>query len=205
MQLILPFSQWNVPERHVQWLASANAGDYPEKKFWFYPFKSRFCREHGVPDGMDLQVIEKKCWCGDGIFRGIEGTRPERFWEECNRCGGSGIFETRHVVLLRWRVGDRLFHEPSDWVSHAEYLPGKAYHQRFEGLIRHPEVPADTARRSMEKLMFRYEPQRWLQLWQSRWRAWQWARSQKLKRMISSQIRHVNELLARVREEEAPF
>lgn len=155
IQLILPNIRPRVTERCIEWLWLANAGQYAEKKFWFYPFKTRFLRRHAITDGLDLQTIVKKCWCGDGIFRGVDHTAPRHFWETCNRCNGTGIYETHRVVLIRWSLGGKIFHEPSSlitWSRRAEYK------EQFEGLIKHPPVNNAAARRSFLRLLFRYEP-----------------------------------------------
>lgn len=194
----LPFKHFAVPAKHVAWMALANAGKFPEKKFWFYPFKTRFLRRHALPDGFDLQIITLKCWCGDGIFRGIDCQRAKKFWEPCDRCGGSGIYVTKRIPLIRWLIGDHLFHEPSPWVADH---PSMEYKQTFEGLIQHQEVPERSARRAMEKLMLRYEPETFLRLWMHRWRDWRYCRVVKLK----FQMRRVKQLLSFTKEDEVPF
>jgi hypothetical protein len=151
----LPFKRFNVPARHVEWLALANAGNYFEKKGWFYPFKTRFLRSHALPDGFDLQIITLKCWCGDGIYRGYDDCRPQDLWERCNRCNGTGIYLKKRIPLIRWMLGNRLFHEPSTLVADSG---GMKYKEIFNGLIKHSEIPERTARRAMERLFLRYEP-----------------------------------------------
>ena len=167
-QAILNFKNLTLPAKHIEWLALANAGDYLEKKSVFYPFKSRFCRSHGVADGQDLQVITLKCWCGDGIFRGIDNDRPRAFWEPCHKCGGTGIYLKKNIILIRWLVGGHLFHEPSTFAYH-ENTPVK---ERFDGLIRHKEVDPKVARRCMERLLLRYEPETLKRLYIARARDW---------------------------------
>lgn len=93
-QLLL-FRHLQVPAKHLEWFRLANAGDYNDRKTWFYPFKSRFLYTHALPDGFDVQVIVRKCYCGDGIFRGIDRDRPRCFWEMCHRCNGSGIHDKK--------------------------------------------------------------------------------------------------------------
>lgn len=205
MQLILPFRHLHVPDKHVQWLAQANAADFDEKKFHFYPFKTRFLRSHAVSDGVDLQTIVKKCWCGDGIWRGRDDTLPRRLWEPCDRCGGTGIHATHKVVLLRWLIGGKIFHEPSGWKEHAQYLSPQVYRTRFEGLIKHAPVPARTGRMAMDRLLLRYEPEVFLRLWYARWRNWQHHQALKWRWQVNNQIRHVNQLLSRRAAGEIPF
>lgn len=194
----LPFEHLSVPARHVGWLQLANAGDYPERKWWFYPFKTRFCRSHGLPDGLDLQVITLKCYCGDGIFRGIDYDRPKAFWEPCHRCSGTGIYLVKNIVLIRWLIGRTIFHEPSRLILHSQHLD---YRERFEGLIKHPPVDPKSSRRAMEKLMLRYEPKTFYQLWMNRWRQMR----DNASMQIGWRIRHVKALLNVRGEEDVPF
>lgn len=188
-QLIIPFRERRISPRCVEWIRQANAGDYSDKKYIFYPLKSRLCRRFGLADGYDLQTIVLKCWCGDGIFRGSEYTLPERFWKVCNRCCGTGIYLTKHIPLIRWQVGDTLFHEPSTLVSHHS---GMQYTHHFYGLIKHPAINSQAARRAMERLLLRYEPERFINLWHSRWKNWEdW----NFKVRAQHMIRRVNESL----------
>ena len=183
----------------MEWLTLANAGKYSEKKPWFYPFKTRFLRNHALPDGFDLQIITLQCWCGDGIFRGVDDMRPEIFWEPCMRCGGTGIYLKKRVPLIRWLVNGHLFHEPSQEFSEPK---DREYKNTFHGLIRHAEVPERAARRAMEKLMLRHEPDLFYQLWLSRWRNWKYWKVQKIK----WQIAHVKRLLSFAKEDDGvPF
>lgn len=158
-----------MPDRHVEWLYQANAADYFERRGWFYPFKTRFLRAHAIPDGLDLQTIVKKCWCGDGIWRGAEYTVPERYWERCHKCGGTGIYLTKHIVLIRWMLRDRLFHEPSSLIVHSSQHD---YRVQFDGLIKHADVPSKTGRRAMQRLMLRYAPEMFIALWKQRATEW---------------------------------
>ena len=183
-QLPLPFKNLNVPARHVEWLRVANAGNYLEKKFWFYPFKTRFLRTHALPDGFDLQIITLKCWCGDGIFRGMDYDRPERFWEPCAKCSGTGIYLKKRIPLIRWWLNGHLFHEPSQLVAGGS---GMEYHTTFDGFITHP-APAggdNAARRAMERLFLRYEPGRFYDLWLARWRGLRPATRRKVTHQVN--------------------
>lgn len=199
MQLVLPFHHLSIPERHLQWMHEANAADYPERKFWFYPFKSRFCRAHGVTDGFDLQVITLKCWCGDGIWRGMEYTVPERFWERCWRCNGTGIYMKKEIALVRWIISTHLFHEPSTFLPNPNLM---RFHDRIEGLVKHDPVPATVGRRAMERLFLRYETQLFLRLWNHRWQMWKMSKGETFR----MHVRHVNRLLSRKDEDQGvPF
>lgn len=190
-----------MPAKHIEWLRVANAGDFSDKKPWFYPFKTRFCRAHALPDGYDLQVITLKCWCGDGIWRGSEYTLPERFWERCHKCGGTGIYLKKNILLIRLLLRDLVFHEPSQLVTYRE---GFEYKNRFEGLIKHPPSDPKAARRAMERLMLRYEPETLKRLYLSRARDWAY-----WKRVgIQSAFRRLNQrlrALAGQELDEVPF
>lgn len=180
MQSLLPFQETTVPARHVEWLRLANAGEYSGKKSVFYPFKSRFCHAHGVADGMDLQTITLKCWCGDGIWRGSDDrpALPATHWERCNRCGGTGIYLRKQILLVRWIVGGAVFHEPSPIV----YRPGTVVQNRFDGLIQHPHVPSVVAMRAMERLLLRYEPDTLIALYRDRLSIWRWNQKMRVQR-----------------------
>ena len=194
----LPFKHLTVPPRHVQWLALANAGDYPDRKYTFYPFKTRFLRQHGITDGLDLQVITLKCYCGDGIFRGIDYDRPKAFWEPCHRCSGTGIYMVKNVVLLRWLLNGHLFHEPAKLILHTEHIE---YRNKIEGLVKHEPVCPRAARRAMEKLLLRYEPRTFYNLWMRRWRD---VRDGYVGRM-RCRIYRIKRMLTLRGEEDVPF
>lgn len=177
MQTVLPFKNLRVPDKHIQWLAQANAADYYERKLWFYPFKTRFLRRHAITDGLDLQTIVIKCWCGDGIWRGMDDTLPQHLWQRCHKCSGTGIYLTKHIVLIRWLIKGLIFHEPSNLILHPS---GNEYRNTFDGRIQHPPVDPKVGRRAMERLMLRYEPNLLLALWRRRWenardsKVWAW-------------------------------
>lgn len=152
----LPFKHLRVPDRHVRWLALANAGDFSDKHWWFYPFKTNFLRQHALPDGFDIQIIVKKCWCGDGIWRGNDYDVPERFWERCHKCGGTGIYLKKKIMLIRWVLNGSVFHEPATWFEGNKVQP----HETIEGLVKHAPVDSKAARRAMERLFLRYDPER---------------------------------------------
>lgn len=168
-QLLLPIKNLHVPARHVEWVKQANAADYWEKRDWFYPFKTKFLRAHAISDGLDLQVITDKCWCGDGIWRGFYYNVPEIYWRSCYRCHGTGVHRVRKVVLIRWSLGGVIFHEPSSLV--ADEGAGD-FRRKIKGLIKHPSVDATTGRRAMLKLLLRYDRPRLYHLARGKWRRW---------------------------------
>lgn len=194
----LPFPHFSVPARTVEWLRLANAGKFSEKKLWFYPFKTRFLRAHALPDGFDLQIITLKCWCGDGIWRGIDDAPPKDRWERCMKCGGTGIYLKKRIPLIRWLLNGHLFHEPSILVTDH---PRMEYRNTFDGLIGHEDVSDKVARRAMERLFLRYEPNRFYDLWLARLRDWKYWRVNKIR----WQIRRVKLLMTFTKEEEIPF
>lgn len=165
MQLLLPFTNLQVTDQHLAWLRLANAADYPERKHWFYPFKSRWLRAHAVSDGFDLQTIEKKCWCGDGIWRGVDDDLPRNLWRPCCKCAGTGIYLRKEIVLARWLVRDAVFHTPTEY----RRIYGPGYHATFAGLIQHDPVSSRSGQRAMDRLFLRYEPTTFFRLWQARW------------------------------------
>ncbi len=198
MQQLLPFQNFRVPSKHIVWLSLANAGDYYDRKFWFYPFKTRFLRRRGVTDGLDIQTITLKCWCGDGIFRGIDDQLPKDFWRACNRCSGTGIYSVKRVVLIRWLINGVIFHEPSSLITDNG---SHDYKIRFDGLIKHSPVAGQVGRRAMLKLMLRYEPQMFLRYWQTQWRNWRDGKAWKIRQ----NIRRVKMLLTRAEHDDVPF
>ena len=60
----------------------------------FYDFKARFLKRFGTPDGWDKQEIERTCHACDGSGQFLKDV-------ECNRCNGSGIYDTREHWLRR--------------------------------------------------------------------------------------------------------
>lgn len=165
-QLLL-FSHLQVPARHLEWFRLANAGIYPERDAWFYPFKSRFLHAHALPDGFDVQVIVKKCWCGDGIYRGVDDHWPREFWQMCNRCGGSGVHRKDRVYLQRWLLGGRLYHKP---VNRCEMTcEPDDVRNTITGLIKHEPVNEKRARRALLCLLLRYEPRTAFAYLRARW------------------------------------
>lgn len=160
LQLHLPFPDWSkIPAHHVEWLAHANAGTYSLKKYAFYPFKTRFLKKYARPAGNDLQVIVRKCYCGDGIFRGIEWSRPAHLWETCWRCRGTKIYRTDRILLSRWELHGHIFHCPEGTVLRAP----DGIVETIHGLVKHEQtVPNHIAIRCFRRLLLRYEP---LTLW----------------------------------------
>lgn len=190
-----------VPQRHVEWLRIANAAEFNGKHFWFYPFKKRFLRAHAISDGLDLQIIVDKCWCGDGIWRGVEFSRPSQYWEICWKCNGTGVYRKRKVVLIRWLLNDTIFHEPS---SLLEYQPHFEYRTTHKGLIKHGDVPVGAGMRAFEKLLLRYEPVTFYRLFRERWRM-KMNKPKNYARWACYRLRRRLEHYGGLRKDEIPF
>lgn len=94
----------------------------------FYQLKDRLLRRYGRPAGEDVQRIVKLCW-GYYDSDGCEGS-------SCRRCGGSGIWDRKLVVLERWELGGRVFHRPTRTVWGPEWEARVT----IEGLIQHEGV-----------------------------------------------------------------
>lgn len=155
-QLVLPFPNLFVPEKHRLWFRMANAGQYAFKRDWFYPFKTRFLVKHAIPDGYDLQIIERLCHScfGTGIWTSEYTGREDICW----RCT-KGVYDLAHIRLTRWDLCGEIFHCPDGRI-----LSSQTGHRNvFHGLIKHAQtVPDSHAFRAFLRLLLRYEP---LTLW----------------------------------------
>lgn len=97
-----------VPRSFLAWLlhvANSNPGPFATR---FYNFKKRLLGQFGTFQGCDIQEITKECWGDkrdeDGNFHGCG--------PHCRRCGGTGVFDRRWILLQRWQCGKYLFHIP---------------------------------------------------------------------------------------------
>lgn len=88
----------------------------------FYALKTELLNRYGVKDGVDIQYIEKPCFC-----YGKYGNR-------CYKCGGSYVFERKWIRLQRWRFVDYSFHQPLETL----YSPREALNVTIKGYIEHP-------------------------------------------------------------------
>jgi hypothetical protein len=164
----------------------ANSGDHKYKKLYWYPLKSALCRQFGTTDGYDFQHITRKCYCGDGIFRGPDGTAPNRYWEPCNRCNGTGTYSKKIIVLRRWLIGNHLFHEPTQlsWMSFRCQM-----RERIDGYINHdPKPDPATSNRALMRLLLRYQPATWAKI--------QWNSLTGHKSRLGILTRRINTLIA---------
>jgi hypothetical protein len=87
----------------------ANSANYPQKHELFYPLKKQLLRTHAIADGWDLQKIERGCWTCNGA-----GKSEWHDYDECPSCEGTGIYDINHHCLLRFKLGDRIYHTPTD-------------------------------------------------------------------------------------------
>lgn len=169
-QPALPFTHLLVPMQHVHYLRWANGGNYREKEEWFYPFKWRFLQKHALPDGVDLQIIKQKCWCGDGVFRGIDHDLPRVHWDACWKCNGSGVYRVKKIVLLRWRLRGVLFHVPSSSID--ADLPALKFHETITGLVTHSGYGRSLSRHAFFKLLWLYERNTLWRMLHEQWVNW---------------------------------
>lgn len=151
------FSRWTAMSRWFRHqFHIANSAAYLYKDDYFYPLKHRLLQEYGFYDGWDLQTITHFCWRCEGS--GIDPYLGDDD-ESCERCGGDGIWSQRKHYLLRWILGDRLYHVPTNAVQSG--LPKKS----FLGKLHHDSRwSASEGERAMMWLLLRYEPQTWLRL-----------------------------------------
>ena len=67
-----------------------------DRKIKFYPLKNKLLPKYGVFDGWDLQRFDKECWDCNGAG--------------CYRCRDTGIYETKRIMLDRYKIGNFLFY-----------------------------------------------------------------------------------------------
>lgn len=160
-----------LPSKHLQWFKMMNAGAawHLAGKTAVYTFKGRMCRRFGRTDGFDLQVIEFACWGPGGPDRGQDCNAKTRKVGEpvCPKCGGTGVFDRKRVWLLRWRIGEALFHEPvtleKDHFLYLELLRNPPEpREKIIGYVKHEPVSQLAAYRAYMRLLLRYEPAEWV-------------------------------------------
>ena len=109
-------------KRLARVLRTANAYPYGlGDKRSFYTLKQGICETFGRKIGKDVQKITHDCW----------GPHWGQCGPDCDKCGGTGIFEIVYVELERWQVGDCVFHRPVGRCSRP--------HQgaNIDGIIKH--------------------------------------------------------------------
>lgn len=95
----------NIPASHFYAFKACNNGGSYWYKQDFYKLKNLMLDLFGHDDGYDLQIIKKKCYS-------CNGTGMYCKYDECFNCGGTGIFDTKEVVLKRYRLNGEVFHRP---------------------------------------------------------------------------------------------
>lgn len=84
-------------------LAAANRGSWDPE---FYSVKDALLRRFGRSDGFDVQEITHACW----------GYRHYGCDDDCEKCGGTGVFSRRWVFLERRLWCGCVFHVPRETV-----------------------------------------------------------------------------------------
>lgn len=135
--------------KDLAWFRLANSNPHRD----FYPFKDRFLRRFGTPDGWDKQEIERVCYSCYGSGEYLVGV-------DCNRCGGSGIYDTREHWLRRFYLGGQIYHKPEDnaTVWHENDYRYPEFKNLIEGRVQHAPVDSKVARRAFFRLLIRHEP-----------------------------------------------
>lgn len=121
-------------QRLLGWLlhrANARPPEYVRETF--YRLKSRLLVRYGRYIGDDVQDLSQECWGPDRRSYVCPGNG-------CPKCGGTGVYRERFVVLERWRLGRYTFHRPVE-----RRLPKMVPVRVIKGIIRHGDVPYDQA------------------------------------------------------------
>ncbi len=104
------------------WLANS---DPPYMhKYRFYAMKEKILARYGHCCGEDFQEITLRC-------NSCHGTGGLYEPGGCYKCGGDGIYRRYWVRLIRWAIGDYVFHQP------AERLDSRPYKVNIKGYVRH--------------------------------------------------------------------
>lgn len=104
------------------WMANSNPRVISSESF--YALKTEILHRFGTRDGYDHQQIDHECWdC------------QQWGWNDCPKCGGSGIFRSTRTALIRWRLGRRVFHEPTSQV------PFNPLGVNIRGYVKHQQHP----------------------------------------------------------------
>lgn len=129
---------------------------------------------------------------------------PKIHWEKCHKCGGTGIYLTKKILLIRWLVGGHLFHEPQNPMF--VYVEGRVpIKERFDGLIRHADVDPRRARRAMERLMLRYEPETLKRLYLSQINSWIYFKRQRAHSAFYRLNQRLRACFGREEDQTVPF
>ncbi len=87
-------------------IANANP-PHPSREF--YSLKERLLNRYGRLADWEWQEIRKECW---GPWGDRYGERIGCQGAKCPRCGGTGVFDVRWVLLERWEWCGYVFHRP---------------------------------------------------------------------------------------------
>ena len=149
-----------LPNAH-QHFHAANSGACRHS---FYPYKAQILKRYGIPDGYDVQHIQKECWHCDGS--GIDPYTPGYVsraggWTEiyCDRCCGSGFYRDTTHYLQRYRFGDRIYHTPKP----KDELIGDE-RQGIQGFIEHSFETEYPPELSIQICVARWLPMQFLAL-----------------------------------------
>lgn len=96
-----------------------------------YALKDRLLHRFGTRVGDDVQHIVEDCWgyYDDGRCLG----------RSCTKCGGTGVYDERVILLERWQLGGRIFHSnPRQAYGEANQLKTRA--GVIRGRIQHDAV-----------------------------------------------------------------
>lgn len=104
----------------------------------FFALKSAICENYGAYDGDDIQHITRPCW----------GYRYIPCDDDCPKCGGSGIYSEKWVILKRWKIGGFVFHKPDRTIA------GSLQPATINGLIRHKRSKLATAAQRVLNMAF---------------------------------------------------
>lgn len=121
----------------------------------FYAMKDWILARYGTPDGTDVQHIVSECWGNWHDDTGCQGAK-------CLRCGGTGVYEEKWILLQRWKIGHYSFHSKPTriWKTHYAFKE-----PTIEGCVEH----ADHGRMADEAML-------WLALLTGHWSLW-WRQS----------------------------
>ena len=147
-------------QRDLNWFRLANSN--PQNGF--YPFKDRFLRRFAKPDGYDLQIIDLRC-------RACYGSGNYTPTQTCFRCGGSGIYDTKKVWLIRYDLDGWIYHKPDDYAYTNNGYSYPTPKNEIEGRIKHGDVPQAVARRAFYRLLIRHEPATFYAMIVERWKS----------------------------------
>lgn len=90
-------------------LKHANASPPPHARTEFYSLKQAILERYGKLVGHDMQEIVDRCW----------GYRHDPCGPQCDKCGGTGIYNKKIIRLERWELASQIFHRPVERISAA--------------------------------------------------------------------------------------